>query len=135
MGLKLRKEGPLEAIEWPTGEDVAVKRPNTYAAAFWYRDVMPAMQGEDHMGAVEALVKYTAMICPGKTEDAIRAECDEEFLILVTGYANNRLKQAEAFLAALSGKAVAGSPVQSPPSPSGLSPDVSPAPAGVPCGA
>jgi ABC-type glycerol-3-phosphate transport system substrate-binding protein len=133
VAVKLRQSGPLEPVEWPTGEEVAVHRPNVYAAAFWDTEVIAKPEQMR-----EGLVKFVAMVCPSKTEDAIRAECDDDFLWLVANYSRERLEQAQAFLSELLGKSPAGTaaaPASAPPMPTGTSPVESPAPTAVPCGA
>ena len=132
MPVTLRPTAPLEPIQWPTGEDVAVKRPNLYAAEVWDR-VTDALSRADAKAVRAALVEFVAMLVPSKSPDQIREECDDEFLFLVAGYANGRLEQARAFLEELSGKA-AGATASPPSEPTGTSPAVSPALAGAPCG-
>jgi hypothetical protein len=136
MGVDLRPPAPIQPINWPTGEEVEVRRPNTYIARFWYKDVQPAFASGDPVQVLDALVKYAAMICPSKTEDQIAQECDEEFLVLLWGYANKRLAQAEEFLGELEGKGrgATAATAPAPPTPSGTSPAELPALAGVPCG-
>jgi hypothetical protein len=113
MAVALRPTVALEPVLWPTGEEVAVKRPNVYAAR----------------------VAYVAMICPSKTAEQIAEECDDEFLWLVANYSRERLEQAQAFLLELAGKALAGTAPDSPPPTSiGTSPVESPGPTAVPCG-
>jgi hypothetical protein len=131
MAVKLRQAGPLEPVEWPTGEEVQVLRPNVYAAKFWDDEVAGKPEA-----IREGLVRFVAMVCPSKTEDAIRQECDDDFLWLVANYSRERLEQAQAFLAELLGKALAGTaPASPPPTPTGTSSVGSPAPSAVPCGA
>jgi ABC-type glycerol-3-phosphate transport system substrate-binding protein len=133
VAVKLRQSGPLEPVEWPTGEEVAVHRPNVYAAAFWDTEVIAKPEQMR-----EGLVRFVAMVCPSKAEDAIRAECDDDFLWLVANYSRERLEQAQAFLSELLGKSPAGTaaaPASAPPMPTGTSPVESPAPTAVPCGA
>jgi hypothetical protein len=129
MAVKVREhDGPLEPITWPTGEDVAVKRPNIYASKFWTKG--------DSEAALDGMVQFVSMICPGKSVDQIMEECDENFLILVCGYARENLEAAMEALGVMLGKSVAGTavPASAPPTTSGTSPVVSPAPTGVPCG-
>lgn len=134
MPVALRPSVALEPIQWPTGEDVPVKRPNVYGAEAWDA-VTDAMTKADTKAARDALVAFVALVVPSKTPDQLREECDDEFLLLVAGYSRGRLEQARAFLEELSGKAAGATVPASPPSePTGISPDVSPAPAGVPCG-
>ena len=132
MPVTLRPTAPLEPVQWPTGEEVAVKRPNLYAAEVWDR-VVDAMGKADAQKVRAALVEFVAMICPSKSSSQIMDECDDEYLFLVAGYANGRLEQARAFLEELSGKA-AGAAASPPSEPTGTSPDVSPALAAAPCG-
>jgi hypothetical protein len=137
VAVKVREnEGPLEPITWPTGEVVDVKRPNIYASKFWNSDVVPAMAAGGGNNALDALVKFVAMICPSKTEEQIAQECDEPFLLLVCGYAREALEQAQEFVASLLGKSVGATvpPASVPETPSGTSPVGSPAPTAVPCG-
>lgn len=130
MAVTLRPVAPLEPVLWPTGEEVAVKRPNLFAAKVW--DEECAAKPEQLR---EGLVRFVAMVCPSKTEDQIREECDEEFLWLVANYARERLDQARAFLEQAVGKVPgATAPASPPPTDTGTSPDASPAPAGAPCG-
>jgi hypothetical protein len=114
------------------GEDVAVKRPNLYAAEVWDQ-VTDAMAKGDAKAIRESLVEFVAMVCPSKTVEQIREECDDEYLFLVAGYANGRLNQARAFLEELAGK-VAGATASPPDAPTGTSPVESPALAALPCG-
>jgi hypothetical protein len=131
VAVKLRPGGKLEPVEWPTGEEVAVVRPNVYAAAFWDTEVVAKPEQ-----LREGLVKFVAMVVPGKTEQQVRDECDDDFLWLVANYSRERLEQAQAFLADLMGKSPAGTaPASPPPTNTGTSPAESPAPTGVPCGA
>ena len=133
MPVQLRPSVALEPIQWPTGEDVAVKRPNLYAAEVW-DTVTDAIAKADPKAIREALVAFVGMVCPGKDAEAIRQECDDEFLFLVSGYANGRLDQARAFLEELAGKTTGPTKAPVPDAPTGTSLDESPAPAGVPCG-
>ena len=129
-----QQDGPLEPITWPTGEEVAVKRPNIYASKYWNSHVVPAM-GKDGEKFLDALVAFVAMICPAKSAEQIMEECDETFLILVCGYARENLEAAQETVAALLGKATAeAAPASPPPTPSGTSPAGSPALTGAPCG-
>jgi hypothetical protein len=131
MAVKLRQSGPLEPVEWPTGEEVAVNRPNVYAAAYWDTEVIPKPEQMR-----EGLVTFVAMVCPSKTEDQIRQECDDDFLWLVANYSRERLEAAQEFLVGLMGKSPAGTaPASPPPMDTGTSPVESPAPTAVPCGA
>ncbi len=132
MPVTLRPTAPLEPIQWPTGEDVPVRRPNLYAAEVWDR-VTEAIGQADTRAIREELVAFVAMICPSKTPEAIREECDDEYLFLVAGYANGRLDQARKFLEELAGKA-AGATASPPSEPTGTLAPESPAPAGAPCG-
>jgi hypothetical protein len=131
-----QNDGPLEPIVWPTGEEIAVKRPNIYASRFWNKTVAPAMEKADQEAATEGLVEFVNMICPSKTKEQIMEECDEQFLMLVCGYSRGALEQAQAFLGEVLGKSPAGTdPASPPPMPSGTSPAELPAPTAVPCGA
>jgi hypothetical protein len=124
MAIKLRAGGPLEPVEWPTGEEVAVNRPNVYAAKLWDDEVVGKPEG-----IRDGLVRFVAMVCPAKTEDQIRAECDDDFLWLVANYSRERLEQAQAFLLELLGKAGAGTaPPSAQPTPTGTLPAESPEP-------
>lgn len=136
MAVKVREhDGPLEPITWPTGEVVEVRRPNIYAAKFWTKTVVPALQKEDTEAVLDGMVQFVAMIVPSKTADQIMEECDEAFLWLVCGYAREALEVAQEMMATFLGKSPAGTaPPSSPPTPSGTSPAALPAPTGVPCG-
>jgi hypothetical protein len=124
VAIQLRPGGPLEAVEWPTGEEVAVTRPNVYAAKFWDDEVVAKPEQMR-----DGLVRFVAMVCPSKTEDQIRAECDDDFLWLVANYSRERLGAAQEFLADIMGKSPAGTdPASPPPMPTGTSPAASPAP-------
>jgi hypothetical protein len=125
VAVKLRQAGPLEPVEWPTGEEVQVNRPNVYAAKLWDDEVVGK---PDNIR--DGLVRFVAMVCPSKTEDQVRSECDDDFLWLVANYSRERLQQAQAFLADLMGKSPAGTaaPASAPPTPTGTSPAESPAP-------
>ena len=124
MSVKLRPARALEPVEWPTGEDVVVKRPNTYAAEHWDAVVLPAMESQDTKAFIAALVSFVALVCPSKTEDQIRQECDEDFLWLVANYARDRMEVAQQFLAQAMGKAK-GATAPAPPAPTGTSPAAS----------
>lgn len=128
----LTPTAPLEPIQWPTGEEVQVRRPNIYAAEVWDQ-VTDAMSAGDTKGIREALIAFAAMVCPSKTADQIREDCDEEYLFLLAGYARRRLDQARQFLEELSGKA-AGATASPQAEPTGTSPAELPAVAGAPCG-
>ena len=131
MAVKLRPSSVLEPVVWPTGEEVVVHRPNVYAAEVWDTDVVGKPE-QIRLG----LVKFVAMVCPSKTEEQVRAECDDDFLWLVANYARERLAVAQAFLEELAGKSPAGvAPASAPPASTGTSSVVSPAPTGAPCGA
>jgi hypothetical protein len=131
VAVKLRQAGPLEPVEWPTGEEVAVKRPNVYAAQFWDEDVVKRPEQ-----LRDGLVAFVAMVCPSKTVEQIREECDDDFLWLVANYSRGRLEQAQAFLADLLGKAGAGTaPPSAPATDTGTSSAASVVPSAVPCGA
>ncbi len=134
MPVQLRPARALEPVEWPTGEDVAVKRPNTYAAEHWDTVVVKAMGGGDSKTFIAALVAFVALVCPSKTEEQIRQECDEDFLWLVANYARDRMEAAQQFLAQAMGKAK-GATDPAPPAPTGTSPAASAEPLAVPCGA
>jgi hypothetical protein len=109
-----------------------VLRPNVYAAAFWDNEVITKPEQMR-----EGLVKFVALVCPSKTEQQVRDECDDDFLWLVANYSRERLEQAQAVLADLTGKAPAGTaaPASAPPTSTGTSPAALPAPTAVPCGA
>jgi hypothetical protein len=137
MAVVVRKnDGPLEPIRWPTGEEVAVRRPNIYASKFWLKTVAPAFAKQDSEAALDGMVQFVNMVCPSKSVEQIMEECDESFLILVCGYAREALEAAAEMLAEVLGKSVAGTadPASAPPTPSGTSPAASPAPLGAPCG-
>ena len=124
-------EGPLEPVKWPTGEDVAVKRPNLHAARFWNRNVTPALDKGDEDAAMEAMVKFVALCCT-KTEEQIWEECDTHFLMLFCGYVRGRLEAAQQFVTDLMGKSPAGTaPASAPPTSTGTSEAESPAPTAV----
>jgi hypothetical protein len=65
MPVALRPSVALEPIQWPTGEDVAVKRPNLYAAEVWDQ-VTDAMAKGDAKAIRESLVEFVAMVCPAR---------------------------------------------------------------------
>jgi hypothetical protein len=130
VAVKLRPTSALEPVVWPTGEEVAVNRPNVYAAEVWDTEVV----GKPEQ-ARAGMVKFVAMICPSKTEEQVRTECDEEFLVLVASYSRDRLETAQAFLEELAGKSPAGAaPASAPPASTGTSSVESRAPPGAPCG-
>jgi hypothetical protein len=135
MAVDLRPDGfgPLEPVTWPTGEVVPVTC-NLYASNFWNRKVMPALtSGSDD--AADLMVQFVAMVCPSKTVEQIMEECDEAFLLIVSGYARRKLDAALELLGVVSGKSEAGTaPPSDPMTPSGTSPAVSPAPTAGPCG-
>jgi hypothetical protein len=131
VAVKLRPGGKLEPVEWPTGEEVQVLRPNVYAAAFWDTEVITKPEQMR-----DGLVRFVAMVVPAKTEQQIRDECDDDFLWLVANYSRERLEQAQAFLADLMGKSPAGpAPASVPPTSTGSSPAGSPERTAAPCGA
>lgn len=134
MPVQLRPARALEPVLWPTGEEVAVKRPNTYAAEHWDTVVLKALEAGDSKGLRAGLVAFVAMVCPAKTEQQIRDECDDDFLWLVANYARERLEAARQWMEELAGKA-RGATAPVPPAPTGTSPDGSVAPLAVPCGA
>lgn len=136
MAVTVRQhDGPLEPVKWPTGEEVAVRRPNLYAAKFWNSTVLPALTSGNTDQGIDAMAQFVAMICPSKTVEQIMEECDEPFLFLVCGYAREQLEAAQEAMTGLLGKAMAGTaPASPPPMPSGSSPAESPAPTAVPCG-
>jgi hypothetical protein len=137
VAVKVRQnDGPLEPITWPTGEEVAVRRPNIYASKFWTKTVAPAFAKNDSEAALDGMAQFVAMICPSKTVEQVMEECDENFLVLVCGYAREQLEAATEMVAGILGKSVAGmeAPASAPPTMSGTSPAESPAPTGVPCG-
>lgn len=126
MAVILKPATPLEPVQWPTGEDVGVRRPNLYAAEVWDRDVVGNDGNPDALRA--GLVKFVSMVCPSKSEEQIKEECSEDFLLLVAGYARDRLEQATQFLDELSGKAAGAVADPALPAPTGTSPAESPAP-------
>lgn len=132
MPVALRPSVALEPIQWPTGEDVPVKRPNLYCAEVW-DVVMDTMKLGEPAKVRETLVKFVGMVCPSKSAEQIKEDCDDEYLLLVAGYANGRLDQARKFLEELSGKA-AGATASPQAEPTGTSPAELPAVAGAPCG-
>ena len=134
MPVALRPARVLEPVLWPTGEEVPVKRPNAYSAEYWDTVVIPAIEAGDPKAIRAGLVAFVAMVCPAKTEQQIRDECDDDFLWLAANYSRERLEAAQAFLVELAGKTM-GAAVPAPDAPTGTSPDGSPAPTGVPCGA
>jgi hypothetical protein len=130
MAVALRPAVALEPVLWPTGEEVPVRRPNVYAARVWDTEVIGKTENMR-----DGLVKFVAMVCPSKTAEQVAEECDDDFLWLVSNYSRERLEAAQAFLAELMGKAVAGTaPDSPPPTSTGTSPVASPAPTAVPCG-
>lgn len=130
MAVALRPAVALEPVLWPTGEEVAVRRPNVYAARVWDTEVIGKTENMR-----DGLVKFVAMVCPSKTAEQVAEECDDDFLWLVANYARERLEAAQQFLADIMGKAAAGTaPASPPPTSTGTSPVESPALTGVPCG-
>ncbi len=129
MPVALRPSVALEAILWPDGTEVQVRRPNTYAAEVWDIDVVPHMEKGDSVAARRGLVKFVAMVVQGKTEDEIREQCDETYLLLIAGYVNDRLEKAQSFVAELLGKTAAEAvPASPPPEATGPLPAASAAP-------
>lgn len=129
MPVALRPSTPLEPILWPDGSEVAVRRPNTYAAETWDTEVAPHLEKGDSVAARRGLVKFVSMVVVGKSEDEIREQCDEAYLFLLAGYVNDRLQQAQAFVAELLGKTTAEAvPASPPPAPTGPLPAASAAP-------
>ena len=130
--------GPLEPVTWPTGEEVAVRRPNLFAAKHWAQKVAPALGSGDETALIDALAEFVAKVCPSKTVEQISEECDLPFLMLVAGYSREQLEAAQEFVAAVLGKAPAGTapaPASPPPMSSGTSPAASAEPLAAPCGA
>ncbi len=138
MAVSVRQnDGPLEPIRWPTGEEVAVRRPNIYAAKFWNQHVAPAFAAQDNEAALDGMVKFAAMVCPSKTAEQVMEECDENFLLLVCAYSREFLEAAQEAVGTILGKSAAEptmAPASAPPTPSGISLAESPAPTAVPCG-